>query len=394
MNNKIWTKEFIMISCINFFATLMYFLFIVTIAGYAIETYGVSTSIAGFVSSIFIIGSLFGRLGAGNFISKAGPMKLLWIGLIGFFVSSLGYFVEVGVGFLLAVRLVQGIAVGAIGTATGTIIAAILPAHRRGEGIGYFSLSAILATAIGPFFGILMLKLEHSYTVMFTVNSVISILLLVLLLFVKIAIPVRPKGSTEEKTSFLSRFIEPKAVPISFIALLIGFAYSGVMSFLSFYAKDINLVNAASFFFLVYALVIIFTRPVTGRLMDQRGPNIIVYPCLAIFAVAMLLFSQATAGWMLLLAAALMGLGYGNFNSIAQTMAVKSAEPHRFGLATSTYFILFDIGLGFGPFILGYFEAFTTYRTIFLSMVPLIIICIPLYAMLCGRKEKAKAVAK
>ena len=88
MNNKIWTKEFIMISCINFFATLMYFLFIVTIAGYAIETYDVSTSIAGFVSSIFIIGSLFGRLGAGNYISKAGPMKLLWIGLIGFFVSS------------------------------------------------------------------------------------------------------------------------------------------------------------------------------------------------------------------------------------------------------------------------------------------------------------------
>ena len=126
--------------------------------------------------------------------------------------------------------------------------------------------------------------------------------------------------------------------------------------------------------------------------MDMRGPNPIVYPCFIIFAIAMLLFSQATAGWMLLLAAALMGLGYGNFNSIAQTMAVKSTEPHRFGLATSTYFILYDLGLGLGPFILGFFEPYTTYRMIFLAMVPVIIICIPLYAMLCGKKESAKLI--
>ena len=102
----------------------------------------------------------------------------------------------------------------------------------------------------------------------------------------------------------------------------------------------------------------------------------------------MLLFSQASAGWMLLVAAVLIGFGYGNFNSIAQTIAVKVTEPHRFGLATSTYFILYDLGLGVGPFILGMIEPHTTYRTIFVSMIPLILICIPLYYLLVGRKQK------
>lgn len=160
------------------------------------------------------------------------------------------------------------------------------------------------------------------------------------------------------------------------------------MTFLSFYAESINLVSAASYFFLVYAIVIIFSRPFTGKLMDSRGANIIVYPCIALFAIGMFLFSQASAGWMLLLAAAFIGFGYGNFNSVAQTVAVKVTKPHRFGLATATYFILFDLGLGIGPYVLGFIVPESGYRAIFVAMVVVIIICIPLYYLLHGRKDK------
>ena len=389
LKEPIWTKDFIIVSIINFIAILIFFLLMVTISSYAVDTYQVSTSIAGLVSSIFIIGSLIGRIGAGRLISNIGPQKMLLIGLIVFFVSTTLYLMEWGVVYLLIIRLLQGIAVGTVGTATGTIVAMILPASRKGEGIGYFSLSAILATAIGPFVGMFMLKLENGFDVIFYMNTALSLILLVAYFFVKISLPQPNKknGNQTEKLSFLEKFIEPKALPISFIALLIGFAYSGVMTFITFYAREINLVEAASYFFLAYAGVVVISRPFTGKLMDVRGPNIIVYPCLVVFAIGMLLFSQASAGWMLLLAAVLIGFGYGNFNSIAQTIAVKVTEPHRFGLATSTYFILYDLGLGVGPFILGMIEPYTTYRTIFVSMIPLILICIPLYYLLVGRKR-------
>ena len=390
IKEPIWTKDFIIVSIINFIAILIFFLLMVTISSYAVDKYQVSTSIAGLVSSIFIIGSLIGRIGAGRLISNIGPQKMLLIGLIVFFVSTTLYLMEWGVVYLLIVRLLQGIAVGTVGTATGTIVAMILPASRKGEGIGYFSLSAILATAIGPFVGMFMLKLDNGFDVIFYMNTALSLILLVAYFFVKISLPQpnnKQKGNQTEKLSFLEKFIEPKALPISFIALLIGFAYSGVMTFITFYAREINLVEAASYFFLAYAGVVVISRPFTGKLMDVRGPNIIVYPCLAVFAIGMLLFSQASEGWMLLLAAVLIGFGYGNFNSIAQTIAVKVTEPHRFGLATSTYFILYDLGLGVGPFILGMIEPYTTYRTIFVSMIPLILICIPLYYLLVGRKR-------
>ncbi|MGN7940829.1 MULTISPECIES: MFS transporter [Bacillaceae] len=390
-NEKIWTKDFIIIGIINFLSILMFYLLMVTIASYAMDEYHVSTSTAGLVSSIFIVGSLIGRLGAGRFIAQLGATKILWIGLSTFLITSCFYFIQIGVGFLLINRLLQGIGVGIIGTAAGTIIAQILPASKKGEGIGYFSLSVILATAIGPFIGIYLMKLKNGFNLMFSMNIILSAIILIGFFFVKLKLPVVAKQTSKvEGTSILSKFIEPKAVPISIIALIVGFTYSGIMSFLSFYAEEIDLVDAASYFFLAYAIIIIISRPYTGKIMDAKGANIIVYPCLAVFTVGMLLFSEAASGWMLLVSAVLIGFGYGNFNSIAQTVAVKVTEPHRFGLATSTYYILYDLGLGVGPFILGFIAPITGYRTVFLLMVPIILICIPLYYFLYGRKEKAQ----
>lgn len=386
---KLWTKEFILVSLINFFITLMFFQLMVTIASYAKIEFNASTSSAGLVSSIFIIGALFGRLGTGRVISNIGTKKTLWIGLLFFTATSFLYFFTINIAFLLINRLLQGIAVGIAGTATGTIIAQILPNSRKGEGIGFFSLSAILSTAIGPFFGILLMKMENGFFWIFILNIVLCILCLLIYALARINVPMIPSNVKETtNASILSKFIEPKAVPISFIALLIGFSYSGVLSFLPFYAEEIHLVSAASYFFLVYAIVVIFSRPFTGKLMDIRGANIVTYPSLILFAVGMMLFSQATTGGMLLLSSVFIGLGYGNFNSIAQTVAVKLTPPHRFGLATSTYFIFFDLGLGIGPYILGFIVPLTGYRTIFVWMVALIICSIPLYYWLHGKRDR------
>ena len=58
---KLWTKNFISISIVNFVLMLSMFLLLVTMATYTTETYNASASTAGLVASIFIIGSLIGR---------------------------------------------------------------------------------------------------------------------------------------------------------------------------------------------------------------------------------------------------------------------------------------------------------------------------------------------
>lgn len=391
-NQKLWTKEFILLSVINFLATIVFFLLMVTIAKYAVSEFDASTSMAGLASSIFIIGSLFGRLGGGRLIGQWGSKRTLFYGLIGFLITTLLYFATFNISLLLVYRLLQGVAVGLVGTATGTIIAQILPANRRGEGIGYFSLSAILATAVGPYIGLLLLQNFEGFQVIFIFNAILAVI--VLLMFFLIKFPeslIHPtttsKTQAAENTGFLSKFIEGRAVPISLVALFVGLAYSGVLSFMSFYTADIHLEKIGGYFFLIYAVVVILTRPVTGKLLDSRGANIIIYPCLIIFAAGMFFFSTATTSAVFIIAAICIGMGYGNFTSVAQAVAVKQTPRERMGLATSTFFILYDIGLGFGPYVLGLLVPIIGYRSIFSWMILIILLSIVLYHFLHGKKE-------
>ncbi|WP_349729854.1 MFS transporter [Peribacillus frigoritolerans] len=385
---RLWTKDFVIVSSINFFITLIFYLLMVTLAIYAVNELDASTSQAGLISGIFIIGTLIGRLFIGRFIDSIGRKKTLFIGLIFFTLTTLLYFVDLGIGFLLVNRLIHGMAMGMASTATGTIVAQIIPATRKGEGIGYYSMSATLATAIGPFIGLYMAQ-HTSFQVIFSFCLALGVISLITAFFLYVpALKVAAKVP-ESKGFKLSNFIEPKALPISIITLLLAFCYSSVLSFISFYAIEINLVNTASFFFVVYAVAVLLSRPFSGPLMDRKGSNFIMYPAFMLFGIGLLLLSITTNSFTLLAAGFLIGLGFGNMQSSSQAIAVKLTPPHRMGMATSTFFIMLDAGLGFGPYILGFIIPVTGYSTLYVILGVVVIATSVLYYFLHGKKERA-----
>lgn len=387
-NNKLWTKDFIVVSSVNFLLTLVFYLLMVTISVYAVETFDASPSVAGLVTGIFVIGILIGRLFIGNVMDKIGRKKTLYIGLIFFTLTSSLYFLNIGIYFLLFNRFVHGLALGIASTAAGTIVAQGIPATRKGEGIGYYSMSATLAAAIGPFIGLYMSQ-HTGFQMIFSFCFATGILSLIAAIFVKVS-PLDTTITTEKDKSFLklSNFVEPKALPIAFITMAIGLGYASILSFINFYAIEIGLVEAASFFFIVYSIVILLSRPLTGRLMDVKGANFVMYPAFFLFALGMLFLSSAHSGFTLLFAGVLIGLGFGNMQSCTQAIAVKLTPPHRMAFATSTFYIFLDASLGFGPSIIGLIIPFTGYRNLYLFMSIFIIISSILYYYLYGKKEK------
>jgi hypothetical protein len=54
---RLWTKDFITVAVINLLLYLVFYLLMVTIASYAVDTFHTSTGTAGLVSGIFIIGA-------------------------------------------------------------------------------------------------------------------------------------------------------------------------------------------------------------------------------------------------------------------------------------------------------------------------------------------------
>ncbi|WP_342387770.1 MFS transporter [Salinicoccus bachuensis] len=384
---RLWTKDFIIVFIFNFFIMLAMFLLMVTISGYAVDEFGVSTSTAGLVAGIFIVGSLIGRVLTGHQLSLMGAKKIMYIGTAMFIVTYGLYFVAGNLQLLLIVRFFNGLANGVATTAVGTIAALALPRSRRGEGISYFSLSFVMATALGPFMAFFLLQ-HISYQMLFLIVFTLVLIASVFTIFIR----------TDNTTIDLSKEPKPKfewidrnAMPIGIVVLIICMTYSTVLSFIALFAEEQNLVAASSYFFLVYAIVILITRPVTGRLMDQKGANIVIYPAFVVLAIGYLVLGQTTSGFMLLLSGVLLGFGYGNFQSITQALCIKVADAKNVGLATSTYFIALDFGLGVGSYILGTLVPILGYSGLYSSMVLLVVAGAIVYYMVYGRHEGRNA---
>lgn len=363
----------------------------VIIASYAVEKFHASTGMAGLVAGIFIIGILVGRLGTGRIIGDMGKRGVLMTGTILLIVTTASYLAAINLPLLIVIRFLQGAALGVASTATGTIVAQIIPHNRRGEGIGYYSMSQVIAAALGPFAGILLSQ-HVNFNMIFIITSTVAAIAFAASFFVSEPTHI-PREQDQEKVvtgSQFSRFLEFKAIPISIIGLIAGFGYSVVLTFMELYSRELHLEEAASFFFLVYALTVIVTRPLSGRLLDFKGPSFVVYPCLFLFAMGMLLLSQAGHGLTFLLAGAMLGLGWGNFLSCGHAISIKGVPSHRLGLATATYYIFLDLGFGVGPYFLGSLIPFTGYSGLYAVMAMVILGTIVLYYFLYQKRMSSE----
>ena len=181
-NSKLWTKDFLLGTFINFFLLFNYYLLMVIITAYSIEHFHVSHSIAGLTASIFIIGALVARFFSGKWIEQIGRKKMLLSGVLIELIMSITYFFINGIESLFIIRTLHGMAYGMASTAISTIVTSIVPKDRQGEGIGYYMLSITMGSAVGPFLGIFLIQ-HGGFPVIFTVCTGIIMLCLLNVIF-------------------------------------------------------------------------------------------------------------------------------------------------------------------------------------------------------------------
>lgn len=388
---KLFNTGFITITTINFIVFLIYYCFVVITAKFATSELGANPAQAGFAAGIYIIGTLIARLYIGKKLELIGRKQMLRFGAIIYLITTIAYLISTNIIILDTVRFLNGFAYGTISTAANAIVTAYIPKSRNGEGINYYGLSTSLAAAIGPFIGILLLPIVGFKSVI-----ILAIVLSVLVTVACYLFPVQNIELTDDHKKLLNSwslntFIEYKVLFISIVAFLIGLSYSSVLGFLSIYADNLGLSTAGAFFFVVYALIITFTRPFAGQIFDAKGENAVMYPSFIFLAIGLLTLSFTTSSSVLLLSGALIGLGYGTFMSNGQAVCLKLVDSSKVSIALSTYFIGLDLGLGFGPYALGTVHSFLSYSGIYVLCAVLTVAVAILYAIFYKGKD-AKAI--
>jgi len=364
--NRLWTKDYIFVCLTTFFMFLNYYYLLVTLPIYLIQDLQGNSAQAGLLVLVFYMAAIFIRPIAGKWIESIGLKKVFLVSLLAYLAVAFVYFFTSSFESLMILRVIHGIAFGMITTTTGTIVANLIPQHRKGEGMGYYGLMLNMSMALGPFLGLLAIN-KWGTTTMFAISfaSVIIGVLTGLL----ISIPKEAKKSAAEevvKKGFnVKELIEVSALRVSLVCFFFAIVYASIVSFVSVYAKELQLTEVASYFFIVYVVALIISRPFTGRWFDQYGANVIMVPSIISFAIGMFLLSQATGAFMFLLSAAFIGLGWGTIFPTIQTIAIAIARPERRGAATATFYSTMDLGIGIGSVIVGILGAKIGYNSLY-----------------------------
>jgi MFS family permease len=314
-------------------------------------------------------------------MERFGKRLMLLVALSIFLVSSILYFLTDSLTSILLLRFFHGLGFGIATTAAGTIVAETLPDSRRGEGMGYFAMSMNLAMAFGPFLGLTALNVFGIHSV-FMMALGFSIISLIAGLLIKLP-ATKVSKSKELKFNFnFNALIERSAVKVSLFAALFGIIYSSIISFVSVYAKSIGLTSVASYFFIVYAIVLLISRPFTGKWFDLYGAKYIVYASIILFGSGMLLLSLSSSPVIFLISAAFIGVGYGTLFSSLQTIVIQDAPSEKRGLATATYFSIYDLGMSIGSFVVGIILSKVGFHALYGGSVFIIVLSIGIFYLI------------
>ena len=294
----IFSRTFIAISLINMLGMIGYYAIFVVCTRYLVEEFQSSAATAGLATGIVVIGCLVGRFFTGSIIRDAGYRRVLGTGVLFFFLMNVAYFFAHEMWQIFSVRFISGVAMGVIGTATGTYVATIVPRQFHGRGISYFSMSTALALCFGPFIGIALLG-SLGYEGIFSIAASLSAVSLLLMWFV---IDVKPPVDRvrEKKGVSLDDFIDRRLVPFSIFVGIVCLTWGNVQALLADYAKTYDVVAAASSFFLLYAGASLLTRPITGKFYDAHGPVVLIFGTLILMIVGLLLLASHAGSWAVL----------------------------------------------------------------------------------------------
>lgn len=323
------------------------------------KSLGATPVVIGIVATAFTYGSMVFKLISGPAIDAFNRKWLLLgaIGIIG--IAFVGDALSTSVPMLLTFRVLQGVGQAFTATTFVALASDTLTKKNMASGMGVFALGTAGATLLGAFVG---LKIEEAtnFKVAFLIAFAVLATGFVFLLFA----PIQTRKPTKKFKISLSGFIAKEALLPALLKFLFMMAWSCVFAFMIVYAQKQGLGSNAGLFNTAYGLAVFVAAPLAGHLVDKHG-YYMVLPMLALMAASLWLISFTDNLGMLLLAAVVGAFGYGAADPVIRSMAMSLVPRERRGSATSTLFVMSDIGQLLGPIVGGLLVSRFGYATMF-----------------------------
>lgn len=348
----LFTNSFRYILAANFLLFFAFYLLLPILPFYLVEQFSADRSTVGAVLACYTAAALCIRPFAGYLLDAFARKPLYMLSYFVFTAIFAGYVVAGVLALFVALRIVHGVAFGMVTVAGNTVVIDIMPASRRGEGLGYYGLANNIAMSFGPMIGLFMHGV-YTYRTIFLVALLFGMLGLTMAGLVK----TPHREPLRRPPLSLDRFFLIKGLPAGLSLLLLSIPYGMTTTYVAMYAQEIGMGGNPGLYFTFMAAGLAVSRLFSGRQVDKGRITGVIslgmfLACAGFFALAgceaVVAWNPSLAPVVFLAIALLQGVAFGTMFPAFNTLFVNLAPNNRRGSATSTYLTSWDLGIGIG----------------------------------------------
>jgi MFS family permease len=317
-------------------------------APFRILDLGGSKAVAGLFLGMLTYASALSAPITGALADRIGKRRMLLVTSVAICGFSLAYAASRSYWVPLVLAFFHGLFWSGLLSASSAYMTEVIPESRRAEGIGYWGMATMLATAVSPGVGLWMYG--HGWAWLCLGTALLNVVM------AAIAWRLPPDTTVAARLSrdrlIGGSLVEWRVVAVAIALFLCSFGYGGIMSFVAVRCDELG-IAPRSLFFMSFATTVFVTRIFSGRLADQVGHRRFLLPCLGLVTVGLALTAAAQTRTELVVAASVFGLGFGNQYPAFVGHVMKFVDPARRGAAFGGILAAFDTGVGTGSIGVG-----------------------------------------
>jgi len=324
----------------------------------------------GLIMGCFAIGLLLSRGPLGALADRRGRKIAVLIGTAVAAIAPWGYPLATETHLLMALRTFHGVSIAALTTGYSALVVDLSPAKRRGEVVGYMSLTIPVGMALGPALGGYV-EASLGYLPLFIISGTLGILSFALASQVREAeefkaLLAQGERNAPPKSDLWHLLVSPRLRVPAIVMLLSGAVFGSIVNFIPLYLRESEVNVTAGLFYLTAAIASFAARLFAGRSSDRYGRGIFITVSLICYCLAMYILSSARDLLAFLVAAVLEGFAGGVLIPTAIALMSDRSVPRERGGVYAICIGSFDLGIAIAGSIFGFLIQPLGFRTLYL----------------------------
>lgn len=306
----------------------------------------------GLIISLFTVTAMLSRPFSGKLADKLGRVPVMMFGSVVCIICSLIYPALTSVYGFFVLRLAHGFSTGFTPTGHTTYLSDVIPAHRRGEAMGYLGTAGTVGMASGPAIGGLVSN-QFGLDAMFYLSSLFALLSILILFNVKETLQTGSRFSLGMLKINKADLFEPAVWMPCLGMLLTAYAYGGVYTLIPDFGEYVGIRNKGVLFtYLTIASLTI--RLLGGRLSDKYGRVPVLRISTLVMVASMVVIAMAGNQLMLIVGVILYGFAQGATSPTLLAWATDLSHEQHKGRGVASLYIFMELGIGLGALISGW----------------------------------------